>query len=271
MEWPVGLNTDISFIDEGYRTLADLLDQLRIGAKENQDTRTMLSIYGTLEEIMTLHFAREEKLMTLCGDPTIRVHARVHDKLLARVGSIRERLKRDTERVSLAQVEEILSKWLVGHIKGVDRVMADACRGNGNAIGQAAAIGLAKGKAGQANWGTIRVLVVDDSPAFIRLMETVLRTIGVAGMFTACSVREALAYLSWRDVDVILCDWVMDETSGIEFTRKLRSNGVKIPIVLISGFAGPDYATRTISAGASAFIEKPAFATDIAKALAEAL
>jgi len=67
----------------------------------------------------------------------------------------------------------------------------------------------------------------------------------------------ALDLLRTENFDLILSDVVMPGKSGLELLEDLKKNGVKTPIVLISGQANIEMAVRATKLGALDFLEKP--------------
>ena len=66
-----------------------------------------------------------------------------------------------------------------------------------------------------------RVLVVDDQPPNVRLLEAILAPRGY-DVRTASSGEEALAALDGEDVDLVLLDIVMPGMDGYEVCRVIR-------------------------------------------------
>jgi class 3 adenylate cyclase len=101
------------------------------------------------------------------------------------------------------------------------------------------------------------VLVVDDLPANLRLMEAVLAPRGHR-VLTALSGREALAVLAEQDVDIVLLDILMPEMDGYEVCRRIRSDPrtAFLPVVMVTA-SGDQEKLAALSAGADDFLTKP--------------
>jgi adenylate cyclase len=102
-----------------------------------------------------------------------------------------------------------------------------------------------------------RILVVDDLPQNIRLLEAVLAPRGHE-VVAAGSGAEALALARRGDVDLVLLDIVMPEMDGYEVCRRLRDDGATrfLPIVMITA-SGEQEKLAAIEAGADDFVTKP--------------
>jgi adenylate cyclase len=104
---------------------------------------------------------------------------------------------------------------------------------------------------------TSRILVVDDTPANVRLLEAVLGPRGYE-MLTAGSGPEALAAMTTDHPDLVLLDIVMPGMDGYEVCRRLRATraGAVLPVVMITA-SGNEQKLLALEAGADDFIAKP--------------
>lgn len=102
-----------------------------------------------------------------------------------------------------------------------------------------------------------RILVVDDQPQNIRLLEAVLAPYGYA-LSTATSGEEALAKIASDRPDLILLDVVMPGMSGYEVCRRIRADESMrfLPIVMVTASPEQDK-VEAIESGADDFIPKP--------------
>ena len=110
---------------------------------------------------------------------------------------------------------------------------------------------------------TARVLVVDDVPANVKLLEARLSA-EYFDVTTASNGIEALALCERAECDIILLDVMMPELDGFEVCRKLKSNPLThhIPVVMVTALDQPSDRVRGLEAGADDFLTKPV--TDIA-------
>ena len=101
------------------------------------------------------------------------------------------------------------------------------------------------------------VLVVDDLPANLRLMEAVLAPRGHR-VVTASSGPEALDVLAGQDVDIVLLDILMPEMDGYEVCRRVRSDPrtAFLPVVMVTA-SGDQEKVSALAAGADDFLAKP--------------
>jgi len=105
---------------------------------------------------------------------------------------------------------------------------------------------------------TARVLIVDDMPANLKLLEARL----MAEYFevrTAISGADALQICNSEPLDVILLDIMMPGMDGFEVCRRLKSNCKTqyIPIVMVTALDHPNDLLKGLEAGADDFLTKP--------------
>jgi adenylate cyclase len=102
-----------------------------------------------------------------------------------------------------------------------------------------------------------RILVVDDTPANVRLLEAVLGPRGYE-MLSAGSGPEALEAVTRDRPDLVLLDIVMPGMDGYEVCRQLRATPASavLPVVMITA-SGNEEKLRALEAGADDFIAKP--------------
>jgi len=101
------------------------------------------------------------------------------------------------------------------------------------------------------------VLVVDDQPQNIRLLEAILTPRGY-DVLPASSGEEALASIEQSDVDLVLCDIVMPGMDGYEVCRAIRERPATayLPVVMVTA-SGDEQKIKALEAGADDFVTKP--------------
>jgi len=125
---------------------------------------------------------------------------------------------------------------------------------------------------------TLRVLIVDDSPAArLLIADAVIRSGRRQGRTTqvteAADGFEALRLLPRQPFDLVLTDVNMPALSGLELIRMIRARPEQraLPIVAISTEREPDDIRRARSAGADGYLAKPFEAETLDKLLLEVL
>ena len=104
----------------------------------------------------------------------------------------------------------------------------------------------------------MQILIVDDDPLAIELLETSLQKYGHRVML-ARSGQEALHILEHEPIRMIVTDWVMQPMDGVALCRAVRSRRLSryVYLIILSSHDDPVDAAEAISAGADDFISKP--------------
>ncbi len=103
----------------------------------------------------------------------------------------------------------------------------------------------------------MRILVVDDHPAFRRALTSALRMvkdIEVAG--EAGGGVEAAKRAVRGDADLVLMDLSMPDLDGIEAMRRIHRKKPDLPVVILTAHADPGVEKEAREAGASGFLAK---------------
>ncbi len=105
---------------------------------------------------------------------------------------------------------------------------------------------------------TARVLVIDDVPANVKLLEARLSA-EYFDVITAMSGSEGLAICERAGCDIVLLDIMMPDMDGFEVCRRLKSNPAThhIPVVMVTALDQPSDRVRGLEAGADDFLTKP--------------
>ncbi len=108
-----------------------------------------------------------------------------------------------------------------------------------------------------------RVLVVDDVPANVKLLEARLSA-EYFDVITAYSGADALAVCERAECDIVLLDVMMPDMDGFQVCRKLKTNPAThhIPVVMVTALDQPSDRVKGLEAGADDFLTKPV--TDVA-------
>lgn len=105
---------------------------------------------------------------------------------------------------------------------------------------------------------TAKVLVVDDVPANIKLLEAKLNK-EYYDVLTAKSGKEAIEVAQNNSLDVILLDVMMPEMDGFEVCRLLKSDPKTafIPVIMVTALSEVEDRVTGLKAGADDFLTKP--------------
>ncbi len=105
---------------------------------------------------------------------------------------------------------------------------------------------------------TARVLIVDDIPTNVRLLEARLSA-EYYEVATASSGPEALSQCDAGDIDIVLLDVMMPGMDGFEVCRRLKASQKTqhIPVLMITALDQPSDRVKGLEVGADDFLTKP--------------
>jgi putative two-component system response regulator len=111
-----------------------------------------------------------------------------------------------------------------------------------------------------------RILIVDDEPAMLRLLQERLKYEGYKHVLALDDSYQVISTVKTYRPDIILLDLIMPN-SGIDILRQLRSEQISLdylPVLIISGTESENLRSLALSTGASDFISKPFKQLDLA-------
>ena len=105
---------------------------------------------------------------------------------------------------------------------------------------------------------TARILVVDDVPTNVKLLEARLMA-EYFQVLTATNGLDALELCESGQCDMVLLDVMMPGMDGFEVCRRLKSNPetMHLPVVMVTALDQPEDRIRGLEAGADDFLTKP--------------
>jgi putative two-component system response regulator len=111
-----------------------------------------------------------------------------------------------------------------------------------------------------------RVLIVDDEPANVLLLEAILRQDGYTDLRSTNSPHAALTIFADFRPDILLLDMHMPGMSGLDVMERLRESidpGTYLPILVLTADISPSIKQRTLACGAKDFLTKPFDITEV--------
>jgi DNA-binding response OmpR family regulator len=115
-----------------------------------------------------------------------------------------------------------------------------------------------------------KVLIVDDEPNIRLVFRRSLEGTG-HGIAEAGDGDEALALLRQEPYDLVLLDLRMPLVDGMETLRRMRDEGLRVPVILITAHGSIPDAVRALRLGAVDFLAKPVVPGDLRAAVSEVL
>ena len=114
------------------------------------------------------------------------------------------------------------------------------------------------------------ILVVDDDPSLLRLLDIRLQSAGYT-VQTADSANAALARVEQSVPDVVITDLRMDGMDGLGLLRELQRRQPGVPVLLLTAHGTIPDAVSATQHGAVAFLTKPVDRTELMSELERAL
>jgi len=115
-----------------------------------------------------------------------------------------------------------------------------------------------------------KILIIDDSGFQRKIISDILKEEGYA-VITSVNGMSGYTTALKESPDLIICDLLMPDLDGYEFLKKIRENGVAIPVIVLT--SDIQHTTREIclDLGAVDVLNKPVRRTTLIPALQEVL
>ena len=115
-----------------------------------------------------------------------------------------------------------------------------------------------------------KLLLVDDEPALVDMLETLLRQEGYASIQTASCVREARTAAAAFMPDALILDVMLPDGDGFSLLQQLRASTV-VPVIFLSARDEDAARLRGLGLGADDYITKPFLPKELTLRLAAVL
>jgi putative two-component system response regulator len=105
-----------------------------------------------------------------------------------------------------------------------------------------------------------RILIVDDQPANVALLERVLLQGGYKNISKTTDPRQVLEFFTAYNPDLILMDLMMPHVDGFSLMKQLRSripDGQYLPILVLTADVTANAKRNALALGAKDFLAKP--------------
>ena len=103
----------------------------------------------------------------------------------------------------------------------------------------------------------MRVLVADDDPVIALGLAERLRSLGHEPIGPAADGEQAIELARNDTPDLYLFDIEMPNVDGLEAAAQLAGEGLRRPVVVVTGVDDPSLIERSIASGVSAYLTKP--------------
>jgi response regulator NasT len=113
----------------------------------------------------------------------------------------------------------------------------------------------------------MRVLVADDDPLIALGLCERLRALGHEPIGPAADGEQAVELAREALPDLYLFDIEMPKLDGLQAAERLAGEGLRRPVVVVTGVEDPSLIERSISTGVSAYLTKPVDTLELQAAL----
>ena len=114
------------------------------------------------------------------------------------------------------------------------------------------------------------ILVIDDEPAILHVMELWLKASGFH-VVAASTAAEARAFTKTRMPDLIVSDVMMPELEGPALITELKKDGVACPVLFTSGDPSFRVVDDSLQVPGATFLPKPFSSRELVDAVFETL
>lgn len=114
----------------------------------------------------------------------------------------------------------------------------------------------------------IRILIADDHPIVRNgLKQIICDEEDMKVICEASNGQEVFDEISKNEIDVLILDISMPGMGGLEILEKIKQKYPKLPVLMLSALSEELYASKTLKAGASGFINKESAPIELVKAV----
>jgi AmiR/NasT family two-component response regulator len=113
----------------------------------------------------------------------------------------------------------------------------------------------------------MRVLVADDNPLIALGLAERLRSLGHEPIGPAADGEQAIELARQSKPDLYLFDIEMPHVDGLDAAKRLADEGLRRPVVVVTGVDDPSLIERSVATGVTAYLTKPIDARALQAAL----
>jgi two-component system chemotaxis response regulator CheY len=122
--------------------------------------------------------------------------------------------------------------------------------------------------------GPFKIMVLEPNPLMRRITVGILRLLGARKIIEMDSVNNAAAYLRQGDVDIVMSEWYLPGSSGVDLVRWLRHEHPDIaftPFIMMTSQTRLESVTTARNAGITEFVAKPFSAKSLVARIREVI
>jgi len=100
------------------------------------------------------------------------------------------------------------------------------------------------------------ILIVDDDPKLLKMLQRTLAYEGL-NVLVACNGLEALPIVDAHQPDLLIVDWMMPRMDGLALLRRLRDDGNKTLVLMLTARDAVENRVEGLESGADDYLVKP--------------
>lgn len=108
----------------------------------------------------------------------------------------------------------------------------------------------------------MRILVIEDSRTMRAIIRGVLAQLGHHDVTEAEDGLDALTMVAETDPELVLLDWNLPNLDGLAVAKRIRAQGRRMPIIMVTTEVARSRVVEAIKAGVDNYVVKP-FTPDI--------
>lgn len=119
MQWTEAMSVGLPELDADHRELIRIINLLDEAPESEGRNETLRQALVALQRYAEYHFAREEKVMAVCGYPNIEEHKAEHRAFVRQLGTFNQQFTEDSAgaaQVVHTKLRRYLQDWLKHHI-----------------------------------------------------------------------------------------------------------------------------------------------------------
>ncbi|MDI1303405.1 MAG: response regulator [bacterium] len=110
---------------------------------------------------------------------------------------------------------------------------------------------------------TLKILIIDDDKVdTVTIIRSISHSGIIANVESAFSAKEGIEKIKSLNYDLVFLDYMMPDSDGISFLKKLRDLGIDTPVIFVTSQGDEKIASQAILGGASDYIPKTLLTPD---------
>jgi len=110
---------------------------------------------------------------------------------------------------------------------------------------------------------TLKILIIDDDKVdTVTIIRSISHSGIIANVESAFSAKEGIEKIKSFNYDLVFLDYMMPDSDGISFLKKLRDLGIDTPVIFVTSQGDEKIASQAILGGASDYIPKTLLTPD---------